>query len=457
MLELGKSLRATARYEPVFYLAYKAKWANIDEAVNQLKAANLELSRHCRIPARSDSDQSARSAPVKARTSPVRKVLRKPLRGLARVAADLRRDATLVAHLARRRRFVRDLVVKERTSVVILALDVATFDTGVWVKGAHDSKKPVVVAVSCTRPFDEAVAVYSADPLYNASKPINAIAAWLFPRWRAEHQGRKFLMLPGLQVIAHELIGETPPNPWVEGSSQAEIVLAENRQFYEEGVAAGLDPSGLALTGQPVHDLLAEGLANAEERRRSLYAALGLPSGKPMILSSLIPDYGRSRPDAEFATYDELIEAWFAAVSQYPQYNHVVSLHPSASVPEMKRFERAGAKISAAGIGALIPLCDLFVTSASSAISYAIACTKPTINWDPYRYRHSMFTGAPGVIHVEARTDFENALRRLATDEHYYRQLADEQAASSPRWGLIDGRAGERIADTLDTLVAKGA
>ena len=61
----------------------------------------------------------------------------------------------------------------------------------------------------------------------------------------------------------------------------------------------------------------------------------------------------------------------------------------------------------------LVPLCDVFVASISSTIRWAIACGKPVVNYDVYRYRYTDFIGVEGVLTCEEQDEFVSVLRRL--------------------------------------------
>lgn len=448
MLELGRWLKKSGRYEPIFYLAYKSTWPKADEAAREIERAALQLSAFCRIaPNRCNEPAKANwNARVK-RVISSRRVLE--------TLASVRNFVHDVRHNVRRIRFVKRILREEQIDVVVMSIDVATYDTPCFIRAAHDMDRPAVVAISCTRPFEEALEVYSAVPALSCSSWLNAAVGKLFPQWRAEYEGRRFLLIPGLHVLTRHVLGLAPPLPWVEGSSRADAVLAENDKFYREGIAAGLSTKSVVLTGQPVHDEMAAALDAAEQRREDVYAALGLPPGRPMILSSLIPDYNRGRQNVQFESHEALIRYWVDEMASLPGYNNVVTLHPSMNRDEFAWIERPGVKLASSTIAELMPLCHIFVTSVSSVMSYAIACGKPTINFNAFRYRNTMFAGERGIITIEDKDEFSRALHRLATDTEFFNKIAAHQAAAAPKWGCLDAAAVVRTIDVLDDVIAR--
>jgi len=103
----------------------------------------------------------------------------------------------------------------------------------------------------------------------------------------------------------------------------------------------------------------------------------------------------------------------------------------------------------------LIPLCDFYVASVSSTIRWAIACGKPVINYDVYRYRYTDYLGLKGVLTIEEQDEFLDLLQRIATDSVYRNEIAEFQKIDAPRWGNLDGKAGQRIVGLFDELVEK--
>jgi hypothetical protein len=101
----------------------------------------------------------------------------------------------------------------------------------------------------------------------------------------------------------------------------------------------------------------------------------------------------------------------------------------------------------------LIPLCDYYVASISATIQWAIACGKPVINYDICRYRYTDYLGLKGVLTVEEQDQFLDLLRRMATDSEFRNEIAALQKADAPRWGKLDGKAGQRIVELFHDLI----
>jgi hypothetical protein len=92
----------------------------------------------------------------------------------------------------------------------------------------------------------------------------------------------------------------------------------------------------------------------------------------------------------------------------------------------MRRIERDRIRIGHRRRADMVPTCDFYVASVSSTIRWAIACGKPVINYDVYRYRYSDFLKVPGVFTMQEQHEFRSALNRLALDGEY-RKIAAAQ------------------------------
>ena len=174
-----------------------------------------------------------------------------------------------------------------------------------------------------------------------------------------------------------------------------------------------------------------------------------------MLLTPLVPDFlyvNGGRPQCDFQNYAELTKAWLDPLAEQRTFNVVVALHPSIDIESMRHIEGDNVRIGTWKTAELVPLCDIYVASISSTIRWAIACGKPVVNYDVYRYRYSDFQRVPGVLTTEEQGEFRRLLRRLVDDAGYRKQIADEQAGASSRWGMLDGRVSDRMLDLVQRL-----
>lgn len=355
--------------------------------------------------------------------------------------------------LSRQMRFIRRLIHEQGISLVVLPAD-NRYDQAAIVKAAHDEKVPVVVMPQFMASALEWAEFVLEKREYNVRSWTNRFACSLFPRWGCIHKGRRLIALPASQVLAREWLGIAPPLPWILHSGHTDALAVESEAVRDYCIAEGLPPEKIKVTGSSTHDNISEMRSQAAKKRQELYKDLSLPDGRPMILSALPPNtLYMGRPECEFKNYKDLVEFWCRSLAAIKAYNAVICLHPSVTVREMKYIEKLGVKIAKEPTYQLIPLCDIFVASISATIQWAIACSKPVVNYDVYRYRYTDYAHVDGVVRVEEKSDFVNVLQRLTGDASYYAEMAARQSVHAHRWGRLDGKAGDRLMQLFDDLI----
>lgn len=445
MLELGRLLRDSGRFLPVFHLGYKSSWSNITEDVSHLQSLGFVLSADSR---------AFRALPpeVGSRTGRWAGAMKELGRRLQAVFVPAH-----VVHVRRRLAEVLRVLDDERPDVVVLSNDVPTWDTSVFVGASRLHGVPCVVAFSQTGPLEEASHVATNSPSLWTSRPWNAVASALYPQWIGNRHGRRFLMLPIGPIVARELLGVSMPQPWIESSSDASAVLIESEACLERGLRVGLRRrENLVLTGQPFHDVLHSVGVERDDRLAALYAQHGNLSRKPMVLTTLPSEYAaRDNTGAEHGTYRDLVAFWLSTLVRHSDYHTIVSLHPSQRRADHRFVEDCGAHIARVPISEIMPLSHLYVASNSTTITMAIACGVPVVCYDAARYEQTSFDSAPGVMRVASKQEFSDILDRMLRDQAYYASMAHAQKEDASRWGVLDGRATARIIEVMEGLIEK--
>ena len=361
-------------------------------------------------------------------------------------------------YLKRRQREVKAFLHQVQPDILILGGDMVGYDSSVFIQAAHALPIPAMI-VSSTMDNGQAQAEsYAPDPRHSLRPLINRLAGQLYPHWLRDWRGQKLLRMPGGRVLAMECLGLAPPLPWVAGSGFADAIAVESEAMVQFYTAAGLPRQQLVKTGSLTDDILAAAAQDAPTKKAALYRQLDLSASQPMLLSALPPDtlyMAGGRPQCDFKTYPALVEYWVRSLAALPGWNIVILLHPSVSCESMRYIEDWGVKITRQPTAAVVPLCDLYVTSVSSTIRWAIACAKPVVNYDVYRYHYEGFMHVPGVLYTEEQAGFQALLQRLTTDPAFLQHTADAQAQAAPDWGFLDGRSGMRMLELIDALLEK--
>jgi hypothetical protein len=455
---LGRHLR-TVGHEPVFYIVDFMHWT-MQQFAQQLAADGIRCILACDTPPPRTSWTGDHGLPVRGTARRLDQRLAGGLRGwLYRTEPqselEFRQETReLAGTIADSRALIR----AERPDVVVMGGDNPNYTTAALIEGSHAEGLPVVIVPSTMSNGLEEAEVYTVDPRYHINRPSARLAAELFPQWLHTHNGLQLLRCPPARLLALETLGIAPPEPWAFNSGFAEAIAAESDAMVDYAAAAGLARDRTIVTGSPSDDAMFAILSNATEERRKLYAELRLSQDRPMLLTPLPPDFlyvNGGRPQCDFRKYEDLVKAWIDAVADQSTCNVIVALHPTVDIETMRHIERESVRIATRRTSELVPLCDLYVASVSSTIRWAIACGKPVINYDVYRYRYTDFMNIDGVLIIEEYDEFKGWLRRLTEKPAELEALRQKQMQAAPRWGFLDGRCSERIVKVLTDSVAQ--
>jgi hypothetical protein len=361
--------------------------------------------------------------------------------------------------LALRRGQIERILRERAIGFVVLGGDMPGYDSAAFINASHRLNIRVAIVPSTMSNGLEQAEVYSADPRHGLTSWFNRYVAKRNPKWLYVHKGRPVLRERGARALALEWLDLAPPLPWIFNSGAADAVTVESEAMRDYYVCAGLPREPLVVTGSPSDDAIASVLPEAQARKRELFLKLGLPTDRSLLLTALPPDslyMTGGRPQCDFKTYSDLVRFWIESIDAVPGSNKVICLHPSVDPASMRHLETSEMRIATDRTAELIPLCDLYVASVSSTIRWAIACGKPVINYDVYRYRYTDYVGLKGVLTIEDQDQFLDLLRRMANDSAFRNEIVELQKADAPRWGNLDGKAGERIVTLFHELIEAG-
>ena len=386
-----------------------------------------------------------------------RDVLRPFRRLLARsplaIAPQLRR------HRSRIRAF-RKLLDAHDPALVLLPGDSVSYHSHELIRSAHDRGIRAGIVPFTVSNADEVVADLKRDPAYRLSSLENRFAAWLYPKWAIDHRGERLIRMPGFKAIAMEWSGAAPAKPWVLHSGNADSLAAESPWMLDHYVREGLPVERYRLVGSLADDTLAAGLADSAARKQALEAELDLPAGRPLFVfavSNWKSYFVSGNLPADFPTFEALTRFWSDTFASITGWNTVLSLHPSMRAEEWSPLERRpNVAIARRPIEELVPLSDVFVSSISATVRMALACGKPVVDHDPFRFRYGNFAGIEGVTIVEEAKDFQITLVRLATDGGHRERAREAIRANASRYGMLDGKVADRMLAWVEGLASAG-
>ncbi|MDI9569389.1 MAG: hypothetical protein QM278_01440 [Pseudomonadota bacterium] len=355
---------------------------------------------------------------------------------------------------------IRTLLKNELIDVAMICESSPAYEAPLFIAAANMEGIPIITA-----PIEKSTSRhYAENYLYDVSMSMtrlcNKLIGRLYPRWTISHRGYSMLRVQPELLLSLELLGIAPLKPWELVGNQEDIVAVDSQSTFDHFAKEGVAPEQMAIVGRAEYDIMANIKAEAKQLKRELYQRLGFENSHPLILSPLVPDhYISGRPECDFQDYQKLVEFWVRSLGEIKDHNAVISLHPGQTYQKKANawdyLEQWGVKISREDLPTLIPLCDIYVaTGYSTTVQWAIACGKPVVNYDVYRYGLPIYSSFPGVIDVQEQRDFLEALERLSSDPNYYSMIAAYQQKDAEQWGKLDGKATERLISLFDQLLS---
>lgn len=322
-----------------------------------------------------------------------------------------------------------------------------------FIREAASLQIPVLIIPYTLSDPQGAVALRLASDDLQRYEVETVFQRWLarrFPSWVFSDGDYLLFFQPLGNALAAYICGIMPQNPWSLGGGAANRMAVESQHIYQMLLSQGVSPQKMLVTGRGSADQIFQTIeaADPEDIRKEL----GIPSEKPILLCSVphLGEHGLLPWDQHWQEIDFL----FKTIASQEQAAVVLSLHPKSD-PEAYQplAAQVGAIISERRLYELLPICDLFVSTYSGAVTVAIGCGVPTVLIDFYGLGYTYFDKEPGLVKITQRDKFLPALQRFLIDSAYYDEKSVAQKSRGSEWILLDGQCTRRIADELYRLV----
>ena len=341
-------------------------------------------------------------------------------------------------------RQMKRLLLKIRPDLLIMAEDSIQYGLHILIKLGNAAGIPTVIIPFTIANASEPAEAYFDNPRYNCSDNlINRLVGSLFPHWVYCYKGRKLLRMAVWDIIALELLGFAPKQPWVYNSEETSVIAVENESMFQYYRKEGLPVNRLIISGALYDDVLAEGVMNAEKNLSVLYEELDLTPNQPLLVCALPPS--QFPRQCEFTDYFELVQFWMQTLATIEGWNILIRPHPRMSKEDLNFLQQFNVIITDIDTASLVPLCDVYVSSVSATIRWAIACGKPVVNYDVYQMNYSDYIEVGGVITINNKDAFKGALWNLTRNKEFYNNIVTRQNECMSKWGILDGKSGERM------------
>lgn len=293
-----------------------------------------------------------------------------------------------------------------------------------------------------------------------SNRPLNWGFARMYPRWSKWHRGKELLRLPAARGLALQLAGFAGHEPWSPCVGPLTAMACDSVTCSNSLRDMGLTTSVTAVVGAAVHDRLAAHRAAGARGRAEICARFNIDPDKPLLVCGWPANLfaWKGAVESIYQDYASLARFWaqaLAAVRDEFGVQIFVSVHPKTLDEEISEATRFGLVAVRGETEALIAHCDMFVTlNGSSITAWAIACEKPVLLYDCFETGYPEFVSTGGCITARSEFAFQAELRRLCSDAQARSEVAGLQARVAADWGVLDGKAADRLAGLVDDLIA---
>ncbi|KRE14412.1 hypothetical protein ASE66_13610 [Bosea sp. Root483D1] len=285
--------------------------------------------------------------------------------------------------------------------------------------------------------------------------PIGEAVRSFAPHWIRPSPHGEVLIHPAEFILAKVAVGLDLPKPWVVQGGTADLIAVESPAMRRHYLREGIAESKLRQIGSVYCDVIADVLARDPKAMHAYRSASVIDEGRLKLLIALPPSYHGARGHlAEHASYSDFVRSLVTEAARIPGIDLSVAVHPGTHAADRQAISAAGARISTNWLLEEIPRCDVFLTTWSSTIRWAIACKKPVLNYDAYGFALPTYRDAGGVTTTRNLAELIARLRNLAENPDALRAHAARQAESAPDWGQFDGGDFKRLLLLARELVA---
>jgi hypothetical protein len=345
-------------------------------------------------------------------------------------------------------------LIRQTKPSAVVTIDDRLPGTIPMLKAARDMGVARLVVPPAISAFSKSLAaIRSTQPNRDLNSAQQSILkhwiAWRYPNQILKEESGNFLFYPASNIIALAARSMLPDNPFSVGGGLAQKV-AVGEDDKKRLVQDGLDPSKIAVTGDPGLDSLYRSFAQKKARRAQLIERYGLNPRSKILLCAVpqFAEHGRVPWERHWRIVRELVTTLAGS-----GHAVVLSLHPKAEMANYLFLEEAAnVVIVHEALVEILSCADIFIAGFSSTVRWAILGNVPTIVMDILNQDQPLFKNFQGIIHVGGENVFQALAKELdklllgpAELANLQQTLAREASGVAP----FDGNANLRIIELI--------
>lgn len=360
-----------------------------------------------------------------------------------------------------RAREIKSVLKAVRPQLIILGQGTLGSELSFLLIAARQMGLPSLLVPFAMFNLEEFTEYAAGCPSYHVctrTRPLNRVLARLFPKWAKSVRDADVIRLPGARALALTAAGLAPEDPWPPCAGPATAIAVDSNASRQSLIDIGVPAEPIKVVGSTVQDLLARHRAAG---KAEMFARFSLDFDRPLLVcgwpANMFAWLGERR--ALYQDYASLARAWasmLAAIRDEHGIQVLITVHPKTLDQELIEPISRGLTVVRGNTDQLIAHCDFFTTlNGSSITAWAIACAKPIVLFDCFQTGYREFLHLAGCAMTFDESSFVFELRRLC-DPRVRAAKAHEMACIAADWGLLDGRAADRLVALIEKLLVHG-
>jgi len=275
----------------------------------------------------------------------------------------------------------------------------------------------------------------------------------IFGKW-IFHDGTNWrIPVPVHTILSLIALRSAPYVPLSPYGGRADVILAESPFMLDFYGPLTSGKTQILLTGAPYCDSLFNTYSAPDAFSKKLREKYHIQDSLKLVIVSMPQYMSGYWPGATGKRkYLEFANTFFSDLCDFDScFVPIVSIHPRMKSEEILKIagSHPSIRIVSEEIASLIAVCSFYIACESSTIRMAVACEKPSINYDIYSFDFDLYPVTLGVKTITSRDDFRTTLREYARGGGEFKNHSRRLRKVSQHFAPKDARAGERIVSAL--------
>lgn len=259
--------------------------------------------------------------------------------------------------------------------------------------------------------------------------------------------GKNILYRPGYEIKALEKQKMLSKNPWVMGGGESSLLLIDGELNKKRYLQCGVDKHKIQITGTATHDKLYTSFAERNNNSEKIFKKYNLEPGQKLVVFSPSPLF-----EEKVITWNEAEKLFSKLCKQFStvQANVLLSLHPRMSLKRYRPIiDRYHIARSEEPLFHILPSADVFSSSFSSTVQWAVLCGVPTVVFDISREVVPIFSDIDGIDVVKDVDVISCKINEILGSEIALKERKLKLSSQAPTIAPFDGKCTERIVQAL--------